>query len=435
MSTHDCCWAALSNIIVLEKIFKNLNARELNGCSRVCKLWRDEAVKAKCSRRQMRWHSFFCEHNTADEEWWSSVNSYFLDCPIEPRAVMMFCTEFLWSCVMQPPKLKKKKRRKSVDLMDFYRFSLPKNCSVHITVTDGIIATDESMKTQEYEDRERVMSLVMFGDYAGVELVPFSCKHAECQVMQNHWAGSSSAVPAPLQKLKKKEVKMINLYCPVSGIDQEIGYSFFRMFDRPLIAGGYVNEKFVKDASGKFNSSSCDITMSGVAICGEDVQVASVLIRDEVETEPEVDAVIKQLTQYDFPLDSSLGLMYACVGRGTHVYNGAENVESKIFRKYFPNTPLLGFFGNGEIGCSYSPVDPLHMPWKRKSVVLSESGDGGGAEGEEDVEEDSVLSNAQLKRQMEEMRRKDIEYRLKHPPKLLHAYTTVMCLVSLPKPR
>ena len=45
----------------------------------------------------------------------------------------------------------------------------------------------------------------------------------------------------------------------------------------------------------------------------------------------------------------SIGFMVACVARGTHLH-GRSGVESAIFRKHFPTTPLLGFFGNGEIG-------------------------------------------------------------------------------------
>ena len=166
--------------------------------------------------------------------------------------------------------------------------------------------------------------------------------------------------------------------------------------------------------------------MSGIAICGQEVRVASVLIRDEMETEQEVESVIKELAQHELPLENSFGLMYACVGRGIHVYDGAHNVESKVFKKYFPRTPLFGFFGNGEIGSSYPPVDPLHLTLKRKRSSTSESGTNN------DDDSASVLSDAQFKRQLDEMRRKDNAYRMKHPPKLLHAYTTVMCLVSLP---
>jgi len=215
----------------------------------------------------------------------------------------------------------------------------------------------------------------------------------------------------------------------MSGIDQEIGYSFLSMFDWPLIAGGYVNEKYVRESNGEFNRFSSDVLMSGIAICGQEVKVASVLIRDEMETEQEVESVIKELAEHKLPLANSFGLMYACVGRGIHVYDGAHNVESKVFKKYFPNTPLFGFFGNGEIGSSYPPVNPLHVTLKRKrNSASSDSGENNDDDG-------SVLSDAQFKRQLDDMRRKENAYRLKHPPKLLHAYTTVMCLVSFPTSR
>mgnify|MGYP003350093467 CR=1 FL=1 len=45
----------------------------------------------------------------------------------------------------------------------------------------------------------------------------------------------------------------------------------------------------------------------------------------------------------------SIGFMFACVARGSHVH-GRPGVESALFRKHFPRTPLVGFFGNGELG-------------------------------------------------------------------------------------
>lgn len=49
---------------------------------------------------------------------------------------------------------------------------------------------------------------------------------------------------------------------------------------------------------------------------------------------------------------SSIGFMIACVARGTYLH-GRSGVESAIFRRHFPTTPLIGFFGNGEIGINY----------------------------------------------------------------------------------
>jgi F-box protein 22 len=46
---------------------------------------------------------------------------------------------------------------------------------------------------------------------------------------------------------------------------------------------------------------------------------------------------------------SSIGLMFACVSRG-HEFYEESGVESKAFSELYPGVPLLGFFGDGEIG-------------------------------------------------------------------------------------
>ena len=48
--------------------------------------------------------------------------------------------------------------------------------------------------------------------------------------------------------------------------------------------------------------------------------------------------------------------MFACCGRGEKFYKGKRNLESEVFRKLYPNTPLLGIFGFGEIGLTYLPT-------------------------------------------------------------------------------
>lgn len=42
-------------------------------------------------------------------------------------------------------------------------------------------------------------------------------------------------------------------------------------------------------------------------------------------------------------------LLFACVGRGEGLY-GESDFDSELFSRYLPNTPLSGFFCNGEIG-------------------------------------------------------------------------------------
>lgn len=50
--------------------------------------------------------------------------------------------------------------------------------------------------------------------------------------------------------------------------------------------------------------------------------------------------------------------MFACVGRGKEFYNGVSNVESTAFSELYPGIPLLGFFGDGEIGFDFPHATP-----------------------------------------------------------------------------
>lgn len=59
------------------------------------------------------------------------------------------------------------------------------------------------------------------------------------------------------------------------------------------------------------------------------------------------------------------GLLFSCLGRGPYFYNGIDR-DLKVITKTFPNMPLLGFYGNGEI--AYINGDNRLLPY---SAVLS----------------------------------------------------------------
>lgn len=92
----------------------------------------------------------------------------------------------------------------------------------------------------------------------------------------------------------------------------------------------------------------------GLAFCGEHIKMASVVLRSSLRTKEEVERALRKLTKAHVPQRKSIGFMFACIGRGQHFYN-QTNVEADVFRKLFPKTPLLGFFGNGEVGYDYMP--------------------------------------------------------------------------------
>ena len=44
------------------------------------------------------------------------------------------------------------------------------------------------------------------------------------------------------------------------------------------------------------------------------------------------------------------GFLVICNARGTYLHNGKQNVESNVLTSALPNTPVIGFFANGEVG-------------------------------------------------------------------------------------
>lgn len=93
----------------------------------------------------------------------------------------------------------------------------------------------------------------------------------------------------------------------------------------------------------------------GLMFAGSAVTAASVLIPTSIKTPSKVEQELKKLKQVDFNYEKSCAFMFACCGRGRNFYKGKANVESDVFRKLFPKTPLMGIFGNGEIGMTYLP--------------------------------------------------------------------------------
>jgi len=89
----------------------------------------------------------------------------------------------------------------------------------------------------------------------------------------------------------------------------------------------------------------------GLALSGPKVQGASVLLDQDVSTAKAAETTIRRLKAAKIPEKNTLAFMFACVGRGRNFYNNQANVEADAFRKVFPDMPLFGLFGNGEIGC------------------------------------------------------------------------------------
>ena len=98
----------------------------------------------------------------------------------------------------------------------------------------------------------------------------------------------------------------------------------------------------------------------GLIFAGEGIQAASVILPPNIKNESRVMKELQKLKDcegfdLDHPNSNSFAFMFACCGRGKHFHNDKSNVESKCFKALFPNTPLIGIFGEGEFGWNYLP--------------------------------------------------------------------------------
>lgn len=107
-----------------------------------------------------------------------------------------------------------------------------------------------------------------------------------------------------------------------------------------------------------------------VSIHGRRLKVASVILSSSVKTLQKVEDRIKTLRSNVTQSKTSFAFMFACLGRGEGLHD-VRNVESSMFRKHFPTTPLVGLFGNGEIGCDFCDAGQqtsVQSDFKRKKI-------------------------------------------------------------------
>jgi small ligand-binding sensory domain FIST len=91
------------------------------------------------------------------------------------------------------------------------------------------------------------------------------------------------------------------------------------------------------------------------------------MLRDADSAATEIAEVASQLNQAFTP--PAFGLLFSCLGRGPYFYQG-DDLDLTAIRAEFPQLPLIGFYGNGEIApilgdntlLPYSAVFGLYHP-------------------------------------------------------------------------
>ncbi|CAF1542845.1 unnamed protein product, partial [Adineta steineri] len=84
------------------------------------------------------------------------------------------------------------------------------------------------------------------------------------------------------------------------------------------------------------------------------LNIRQVVLKSHIQTREAVRDKLKELKSIENEqCYLSFGIQVSCVGRGVDFYHQESNVECSEFQKLFPNTSLIGIFGNGELGHDY----------------------------------------------------------------------------------
>lgn len=108
--------------------------------------------------------------------------------------------------------------------------------------------------------------------------------------------------------------------------------------------------------------------IGGFALTGEEkyLRIRQVVISSPEPTRNSAREQLKKLKSKETEGGRfSFGIQVSCVARDSEFYHGEEHVECSEFRSLFPQTPLIGVFGNGELGHDFYPEDE---PSKDKGV-------------------------------------------------------------------
>ncbi|XP_053175757.1 F-box only protein 22 [Scomber japonicus] len=343
MSLQDSKAAyVLSNVAeVVERILTFVPTKSLLRIASVCRLWRNCARRVLRTQQQLTWVSASGFSNSEVHALCSILAEEVEKVFLLPKTVLaMVDCETFWGAYCNRQN-KAKKSRNSPDTEEI-NLLFPKGCDIMGITTPGIVLTPSgscSNPPQEYQEGEAGFA-IMFPSMDGVHIKPFHfCK--------------KSISPTALKEaglVDNPELRVVLLFV----YEAYKSGPFLNQILEPLakskalIAGGLVESVF---SPARHCCSQGAYGVVGLALSGPKVQGASVLLEQDVSNSKTAEATIRRLKAAKIPERNTLGFMFACVGRGQHYYNNQTNVEADAFRKVFPNTPLFGLFGNGEIGC------------------------------------------------------------------------------------
>lgn len=335
----------LSNVAeVVEKILTFVPTKSLFHTASVCALWRECARRVLRKQQNVTWISASGSSGGSGHVLPRKLDEEVENVYLLPKTVLIMADVDAFNQQDNHFLKKKVKKSSSSGKTDELRKLFPKGCDILGIAVPGIVLTpmgSHSNPPQEFEEGEAGFA-IMFPNIDGINIRSFHfCKRS--------FSSTSLEEAGLVNNPSLRVVLLFGYEAFKSGAAR-----FLNQVIEPLskanilLAGGHI-ESVTSPEPECCNPGSYGVV--GLALSGSKIQGASVLLEQDVNSEKTAEAAVQRLKSANIPQHNTLGFMFACVGRGRHHYNSKNNVEADAFRKIFPNIPLFGFFGNGEIGC------------------------------------------------------------------------------------
>lgn len=271
---------------------------------------------------------------------------------------------------------------------------LPAQCRSVSMMAPGIVVMDPfSRKPLEIENIDRqtpALSMIAFPDLPQCQIVPFNISE-DFEAIKEVLCGTATRVtPSQIGELSLKKITQgqIEDLSTIKGLillsdGHTIQHSveLIRAISQHTqgkfaLAGGLghlarcSSEEETRDLATLFESRRWDFVSpgkitnrtSGLIFAGSNVKMASHILNQSIRAEKKVRAILSEFKTSGLNLMNAVGFMFACTGRGKGFYRGKKNMESGIFHELYPNIPLIGIFGNGEIGLDFCASSAQSKP-------------------------------------------------------------------------
>lgn len=334
---------------VVEIILSFLPAKTLFACMQVCRLWRDTAKRIIRSRQKLGWLSFVtyhelqstpCTSKLSMDILGSRVREFLDELPLVPAACILL--------VSRREEYFDSRRDEVKNLLNLVKGSLPSSCFLIGCVGSGIIGTSDNGVSEEVEMAEGVAVMLM-PQVEGTSAHVINLGLTEVKnnrTYKNRWEKSLKLPLDGTVKCAFLFARGDTFYLDVIG---KVASGIWKACKNEesksdvVVLGGLVDSFLMVDKEVK------NAGVVGLAISGN---VEAISMVHHGDTSESLQQSLKKLKRCGIPCDkysNTACFMVSCVGRGEKIYN-ARNVETGIFRKEFPDVPVLGFFGNGELG-------------------------------------------------------------------------------------